>query len=155
MNNPTWLKNAMIYNVYPQSFYDTNGDGIGDLKGVEAKLDYIKSLGCNIIWMNPIFESPFRDAGYDITDFYTVAPRYGTNDDLKRLCESAKKRDMHIVLDLVAGHTSLECEWFQRSAEYDRNEYSDRYVWTNEIGDLGDGTFINGYSDRDGSYMKN
>lgn len=155
MNNPTWLKNALIYNVYPQSFYDTNGDGIGDLKGVEEKLDYIQSLGCNIIWMNPIFESPFRDAGYDITDFYKVAPRYGTNEDLKHLCAVAKNKNMHIVLDLVAGHTSLECEWFKRSAEYDQNEYSDRYVWTNEIGDLGDGTFINGYSDRDGSFMKN
>ncbi len=155
MSNPSWLKNAMIYNVYPQSFKDTNGDGIGDLKGVEENLDYIKSLGCNIVWMNPIFVSPFRDAGYDISDFYTVAPRYGTNEDLKHLCETAKSKDMHIVLDLVAGHTSLECEWFQRSAEYDRNEYSDRYIWTNAVGDLGNGAFINGYSDRDGSYMKN
>ncbi len=155
MSNPTWLKNAMIYNVYPQSFYDTNGDGIGDLKGVEEKLDYIQGLGCNIIWMNPIFVSPFRDAGYDVSDFYTVAPRYGTNEDLRRLCAKAKERGMHIVLDLVAGHTSLECEWFQRSAEYDPNEFSHRYVWTDSVGDLGDGTFINGYSDRDGSYMKN
>lgn len=79
MNNPKWLKNAIIYNVYPQSFKDTNGDGIGDLKGIIEKLDYIKDLGCNIIWLNPIFVSPFRDAGYDVTDFYKVAPRYGTN----------------------------------------------------------------------------
>lgn len=155
MGNPKWLKNAIIYNVYPQSFKDTNGDGIGDLNGVLEKLDYIKGLGANIIWMNPIFKSPFRDAGYDVTDFYKIAPRYGTQEDLKRLCAAAKERDMHIVLDLVAGHTSLECEWFQKSAEYDRNEYSNRYIWTNEIGDLGDGTFINGYSDRDGAYMKN
>ena len=153
--NISWIKNSIIYNTYPQSFMDTNGDGIGDLKGIEEKLDYIKSLGCNIVWLNPIFESPFRDAGYDVTDFYTVAPRYGTNEDLRSLCEAAKERDMHIVLDLVAGHTSLECEWFQRSAEYEPNEYTDRYVWTNEIGDLGDGTFINGYSDRNGSFMKN
>jgi glycosidase len=155
MSNPAWLKNAIIYNVYPQSFKDSDGDGIGDLKGVCEKLDYIKELGCNIIWMNPIFVSPFRDAGYDVTDFYKVAPRYGTNEDLQNLCNEAKKKGIHIVLDLVAGHTSLECEWFQRSAEYDRNEYSNRYIWTNEIGDLGDGTFINGYSDRDGAYMKN
>ena len=155
MKNIPWLKNAMIYNVYPQSFFDTNGDGIGDLKGVEAKLDYIESLGFNIIWMNPIFLSPFRDAGYDITDFYKVAPRYGTNEDLRHLCQEAKKRGIHIVLDLVAGHTSVECEWFKRSAEYDRNEYSDRYIWTNAVGDQGDGSFINGYSERDGSYMKN
>lgn len=79
MNNPKWLKNAIIYNVYPQSFKDTNGDGIGDLKGIIEKLDYIKDLGCNIIWLNPIFVSPFRDVGYDVTDFCKVAPRYGTN----------------------------------------------------------------------------
>ena len=109
MGNPTWLKNAIIYNVYPQSFKDTNGDGIGDLNGVLEKLDYIKGLGANIIWMNPIFKSPFRDAGYDVTDFYKIAPRYGTQEDLKRLCAAARERDMHIVLDLVAGHTSLEC----------------------------------------------
>ena len=151
----SWIKNSIIYNPYPQSFKDTNGDGIGDLKGIEEKLDYIKSLGCNIVWLNPIFESPFRDAGYDVTDFYRVAPRYGTNEDLRHLCAAAKERDMHIVLDLVAGHTSLECEWFQRSAEYEPNEYTDRYVWTKDVGDLGDGTFVNGYSDRNGSFMKN
>ena len=155
MGKLKWLKESIIYSVYPQSFNDTNGDGIGDLQGITEKLDYIKSLGCNIIWMNPIFESPFRDAGYDVSDFYKIAPRYGTDEDLRKLCSEAKKRDMHIILDLVAGHTALECEWFQKSAEYEKNEYSNRYIWTNEIGDLGDGTFINGYSERDGSYMKN
>ncbi len=155
MRTPKWINNAIIYNVYPQSFYDTNGDGIGDIEGVIQKLDYIKDLGCTIIWLNPMFESPFRDAGYDVSDFYKIAPRYGTNDDIKRLCDEARKRGMHIVLDLVAGHTALECEWFQKSAEYDKNEYSNRYIWTNDIGDLGDGTFVNGYSERDGSYMKN
>jgi len=155
MNKPSWLKNGIIYSLYPQSFNDSNGDGIGDLKGIEEKLDYIADLGCNIIWMNPIFESPFRDAGYDVSDFYKIAPRYGTEENLRSLCEKAKEKGLHIILDLVAGHTALECEWFQRSAEYDRNEYSNRYIWTNEIGDVGDGTFINGYSERDGSYMKN
>lgn len=155
MNKPSWLKNGIIYSVYPQSFNDSNGDGIGDLKGIEEKLDYIAELGCNIIWMNPIFESPFRDAGYDVSDFYKIAPRYGTDEDLRSLCKKAKEKGIHIILDLVAGHTALECEWFQKSAEYDKNEYSNRYIWTNEIGDLGDGTFINGYSERDGSYMKN
>ena len=155
MKTPKWLKNSIIYNVYPQSFKDTNGDGIGDIPGIIEKLDYIKDLGCNIIWINPMFESPFRDAGYDVSDFYKIAPRYGTNEDIKTLCLEARKREMHIVLDLVAGHTSLECEWFQKSAEYDKNEYSNRYIWTNDIGDMGDGTFINGYSERDGSYMKN
>lgn len=155
MKKTKWLKNGIIYSIYPQSFNDTNDDGIGDLKGIEEKLDYIKELGCNIIWMNPIFESPFRDAGYDVSNYYKIAPRYGTDEDLRSLCESAKKKGIHIILDLVAGHTALECEWFQKSAQYDKNEYSNRYIWTNEIGDLGDGTFINGYSERDGSYMKN
>lgn len=155
MANPSWLKNSIIYSVYPQSFNDTNGDGIGDLKGIEEKLDYINSLGCNIIWLNPIFESPFRDAGYDVTDYYKIAPRYGTDNDLRSLCTAAKEKGIHIILDLVAGHTSLECEWFQKSAEYDENEYTHRYIWTNSVGDLGDGTFINGYSERDGAYMKN
>jgi len=155
MKKTKWFKNSIIYSVYPQSFNDTNGDGIGDLKGIEEKLDYIKELGCNIVWMNPIFESPFRDAGYDVINFYKIAPRYGNDEDLISLCTEAKKRGIYIILDLVAGHTALECEWFQRSAEYDKNEYSNRYIWTNEIGDLGDGTFINGYSERDGSYMKN
>lgn len=155
MSNPKWLKNSIIYSVYPQSFNDTNGDGIGDLNGICEKLDYIKSLGANIIWMNPIFESPFKDAGYDVTDFYKIAPRYGTKEDLIKLCKEAKARDMHIALDLVAGHTSLECEWFQESCKYDKNQYSNRYIWTNSVSDLGDGTFINGYSERDGAYKKN
>lgn len=155
LNKKSWLENGIIYSIYPQSFNDSNGDGIGDLKGIEEKLDYIADLGCNIIWMNPIFESPFRDAGYDISNYYKIAPRYGTEEDLKSLCKKANEKGIHIILDLVAGHTALECEWFQKSAEYDKNEYSQRYIWTNDIGDLGDGTFINGYSERDGSYMKN
>lgn len=155
MSNPAWLKNAIIYNVYPQSFKDTNGDGIGDLKGIEEKLDYIQSLGCTIIWLNPIFESPFRDAGYDVTNYYRIAPRYGTEGDLRNLCKKAGEMGIKVILDLVAGHTSLECEWFQKSAEYDPNPYSNRYIWTDSVGNLGDGTFINGYSERDGAYMKN
>ena len=87
---PEWVKNKVIYNVYPQSFMDTNGDGIGDLNRIAEKLDYIKDLRCDIIWMNPIFESPFRDAGYDVTDFYKIAPRYGTNEDLRSLCKKSK-----------------------------------------------------------------
>lgn len=114
MNKPAWLKNGVIYSVYPQSFNDSNGDGIGDLKGLEEKLDYIADLGCNIIWMNPIFESPFRDAGYDVSDFYKIAPRYGTEEDLRSLCEKAKEKGIHIILDLVAGHTALECDMLVR-----------------------------------------
>ena len=80
---PKWLDNAIFYEIYPQTFLDTNGDGIGDFQGIIRKLDYIKELGCNAIWLNPCFVSPFSDAGYDVADYYTAAPRYGTNEDLK------------------------------------------------------------------------
>ena len=96
-----WLDNAIFYEIYPQSFLDTNGDGIGDFQGIIERLDYIKKLGCNAIWMNPCFASPFGDAGYDVADYYQAAPRYGTNEDLKRLFHEVHKRDMHILLDLV------------------------------------------------------
>lgn len=157
MNKPQkWLNDAVFYNIYPQSFMDSNGDGIGDLQGIIDKLDYIKNTGYTAIWLNPIYVSPFRDAGYDITDFYKVAPRYGTNDDFKRLCEEAKKRDIKVVMDLVAGHTSLECEWFQKSFLPEKNEYSDRYIWTDSVWKKGqEGSFINGLGDRDGCFMNN
>jgi maltose alpha-D-glucosyltransferase/alpha-amylase len=127
---PGWLQTAVFYQVYPQSFFDSNGDGTGDLAGITAKLDYIHSVGCNAIWINPIFESPFGDAGYDVADFYKVAPRYGANEDLKNLCAEAHKRGMHVCLDLVAGHTSIRNEWFQRSALDQPNSYSNWYIWT-------------------------
>jgi len=158
-HNPEWLEKAILYEVYPQSFYDTNGDGIGDLPGVIAKLDYIQSLGANAIWLNPCFDSPFGDAGYDVADFYKVAPRYGTNEDLRRLFEEAKKRGIRVVLDLVAGHTSVECEWFVQSARHERNEYSDWYIWTSNLFNFrGSGSrrcFIAGMSERMGGYLPN
>ena len=112
MTHPAWLDNAIFYEIYPQSFMDTNADGIGDFQGIIEKLDYIKALGCNAIWMNPCFDSPFGDAGYDVSDYYKAAPRYGTNEDLKRLFQEVHKRNMHILLDLVPGHTSIEHKWF-------------------------------------------
>jgi maltose alpha-D-glucosyltransferase/alpha-amylase len=127
---PKWLQTAVFYQVYPQSYFDSNGDGIGDLPGITAKLDYIQSVGCNAIWINPIYESPFGDAGYDVADFYKVAPRYGTNDDLKNLCAEAHKRGMHVCLDLVAGHTSIAHPWFQQSALDHPNAYSNWFIWT-------------------------
>ena len=100
-----WLDDAVFYEVYPQSFKDTNSDGIGDFGGIREKLDYIKGLGCNAIWMNPCFESPFGDAGYDVSDYYRTAARYGTNEELKKLMDEVHDRDMHILLDLVPGQT--------------------------------------------------
>lgn len=153
-NGPAWLDNAVFYEIYPQSFQDSNADGIGDFQGIIDRLDYIRELGCTAIWMNPCFASPFGDAGYDVSDYYRAAPRYGTNEDLKRLFEEVHKRDMHVLLDLVPGHTSVEHEWFQASMQAKENEYTDRYVWTDSIWKepAGYGS-LRGISDRDGSCM--
>ncbi|MBE6902521.1 MAG: glycosylase [Ruminococcaceae bacterium] len=153
---PEWLDNAIFYEIYPQSFNDTNGDGIGDFNGITEKLDYIQSLGCNALWLNPCFESPFGDAGYDVSDYYQAAPRYGTNEDLKHLFDEVHKRGMHILLDLVPGHTSVRHKWFKESMKAERNEYTDRYVWTNSIWEEPQGMgCIRGISDRDGSCAVN
>lgn len=155
-NIPAWLTNARFYEIYPQSFYDTNGDGIGDLNGITAKLDYIRELGFNAIWINPCFVSPFKDAGYDVADYYKIAPRYGTNDDLYHLVEQAHVRNMHVILDLVPGHTSDKCKWFVQSKKPQRNAYSDRYVWTKSAWHRPNGyTWVAGEADRDGCYMLN
>ena len=153
---PKWLDNAVFYEIYPQSFNDTNSDGIGDINGITEKLDYIKELGCNAIWINPCFLSPFGDAGYDVADYCTVAPRYGTNEDLVNLFNEAHKRDMHVILDLVPGHTSTEHEWFKKSMLPERNELSDRYIWTDSIWES-PGTMhcLRGMSQRDGSVALN
>lgn len=153
---PKWLDNAVFYEIYPQSFNDTNADGIGDINGITEKLDYIKDLGCNAIWINPCFKSPFGDAGYDVEDYYMVAPRYGTNEDLANLFKEAHKRDMHILLDLVPGHTSVQHEWFKQSMKAEKNEFTDRYVWTDSIWEEPQGMgCIRGISDRDGSCAVN
>ena len=101
-----WLKDTVFYEIYPQSFKDSNGDGIGDINGIIQKLDYIRSLGCNALWINPCYDSPFRDAGYDVRDYKKVAPRYGTNEDLYRLFDEAHRKGIRVLLDLVPGHTS-------------------------------------------------
>ena len=151
-----WLKDAVFYEIYPQSFYDTNGDGIGDLKGIIEKLDYIKELGCNALWINPCFDSPFKDAGYDVRDYKLIAPRYGTNADAKALFEAAHAKGIHVLLDLVPGHTSEEHAWFKESSKPEKNEYSDRYIWTDTCFSAGDGMpFIGGETDRNGTYILN
>jgi len=154
---PQWLEDAVFYQIYPQSFYDANGDGIGDIRGITQKLPYLSDLGVNAVWLNPCFVSPFQDAGYDVADYYKVAPRYGTNADLVRLFEQARRRGIRICLDLVPGHTSVDYAWFQASCRPRRNRYSDRYIWTRSVWDPGVPPlrFINGYSDRDGAYAIN
>jgi len=129
---PAWIEHASFYQIYPQSFQDSNGDGIGDIQGIINRLDYIRSIGCNTVWLNPCFHSAFMDAGYDVIDFYRVAPRYGTNDDLRTLFKEAHERGMKVVLDLVAGHSSDQSPWFTYSQQKETNPYSDRYIWTND-----------------------
>lgn len=153
---PKWLDNAVFYEIYPQSFLDTNADGIGDFQGIINKLDYIRELGFNALWINPCFLSPFGDAGYDVADYYRVAPRYGTNEDLKRLFSQAHQRGIHVLLDLVPGHTSVEHPWFRESMKPEKNPYTDRYVWTDSVWESPEGMgCLRGLSQRDGSCALN
>jgi len=125
-----WLTDAVLYEVYPQSFVDSDGDGVGDLQGVIGRLDHIASLGVDAIWFNPCFDSPFVDAGYDVSDYLKIAPRYGTNEDMAELVARAGDRGIRVILDLVAGHTSIEHPWFQRELAADgRDPQGDRYIW--------------------------
>jgi len=153
-NTPEWLTKAVFYQVYPPSFYDSNNDGIGDISGIIEKLDYIAQLGCNAIWLNPCFESAFRDGGYDISDYYKVSPRYGTNRDLINLFKQAKKRNIKVVLDLVPGHTSIDHPWFKESCKPEKNKYSDWFIWTDSHATV-DKAMVCGYCDRDANYVTN
>ena len=118
-----WWHNKVAYQIYPKSFYDTNGDGIGDLPGIISKLDYLKELGVDIIWLSPIYVSPLADQGYDIADYYSIDPRFGTMEDMDRLLAEAKKRDMYILMDLVVNHCSDEHEWFKKACEDPDGKY--------------------------------
>lgn len=158
-NCPAWLNTAVFYQIYPQTFYDSDGDGIGDLKGIITKLDYVKSLGVDGFWINPFFQSPFHDAGYDVSDYYKVAPRYGTNDDAKRMFDEAKKRNLKIIFDYVISYTSVDHPWFQESAKQEKNKFSNWYIWTNNTWlnppEVYKDSFIKGYSRRNGQFMRN
>ena len=156
---PAWLNDAVFYEIYPQSFNDSNGDGIGDFKGIEEKLDYLESLGVNAIWMNPCYESSFFDAGYDVKDHCKTAPRYGSNDDLQRLFDAVHARGMHILLDLIPGHTAIDHPWFKESCKDEENEYTHRYIWRTggPWGPQYKGTaaFLCGVSERPGAFAVN
>ena len=152
---PAWLENAVLYQVYPQSYQDSDGDGVGDLAGLVSRLDYIESLGVDAIWLNPVFDSPFADAGYDIRDFRKVAPRYGSNADLERLFREARERGMRVVLDLVAGHSSDEHAWFESSSRSDAGEHADYYIWTNTKLIPEFGMMVRSKHRRAGYYRKN
>ncbi|MCS4535720.1 alpha-amylase family glycosyl hydrolase [Corynebacterium sp. HS2168-gen11] len=156
MTSHTWLHDAVFYQLYPQSFNDTNHDGIGDLPGITAKLPYLAELGINAIWINPIFDSPFLDAGYDIRDYYTIAPRYGALSDLHTLVDAAHNLNIKILLDLVPGHTSDQHPWFQNSRTTTQTPDDDRYIWTNSwFGNASGLPFVAGVAPRNGCYVLN
>ena len=156
---PAWVHDAVFYEIYPQTFKDSNGDGVGDLPGIIEKLGYVKSLGVSAIWLNPFYESPFRDAGYDVSDYYKVAPRYGSIDDARRLFAEAHRLGLRVIIDFVPGHTSIDHPWFKDSARADRNSHSNWYIWTDRTWfsgiDRNQYSFIQGYSERDGCYLTN
>lgn len=153
----SWLRNAVFYEIYPQSFRDSNADGIGDIQGIIEKLDYIKSVGCNALWINPWYDSPFKDAGYDVRDYKKIAPRYGTLEDAKALFRAAHEKGIHVLIDMVPGHTSEEHIWFQKSGmEVPDETYADRYIWTENAFCRADGMpFIGGEMPRDATYVIN
>ncbi len=118
-----WWQDKVAYQIYPKSFYDSNGDGIGDIPGIISKLDYLKDLGIDIIWLSPCYSSPLADEGYDISDYYNIDPRFGTMDDMEQLIAEAKKRNMYILMDLVVNHCSDEHEWFKKACEDPDGKY--------------------------------
>lgn len=125
----SWYKEMSVYQIWTRSFLDGDGDGVGDLKGVLSKLDYIKSLGVDAIWFSPIYKSPQKDYGYDISDYRQIAPEYGTMDDFKAILDGAHERGLKVIMDLVVNHTSDQHEWFKESLKGEDNPYHDYYIW--------------------------
>ena len=128
-NNEKWWKKAVVYQIYPKSFQDTNGDGFGDLQGIIKRLDYLETLGINAIWLSPVFKSPQADNGYDISDYRDIDPTFGSLDDMEELINEAKKHNIRIMMDLVLNHSSNEHRWFKEAKKSKDNPYHDYYIW--------------------------
>ena len=128
-----WWKESVVYQIYPRSFKDSNGDGIGDIPGIIEKLDYLKELGVNVLWISPMLESPQDDNGYDISDYRRIYKEYGTMEDYEKLLEEAHKRGIKILMDLVVNHTSDEHNWFIESRKSKDNPYRDYYIWREPV----------------------
>lgn len=133
MENKKWWKETVVYQIYPRSFQDSNGDGIGDLKGIVSRLDYLQELGIGAIWLSPVCKSPQDDYGYDISDYQDIDPMFGSLDDMESLIHEAGKRDIRIIMDLVLNHTSDEHPWFQEAKKGKDNPYHDYYVWRDGV----------------------
>lgn len=127
-----WWHKATIYQIYPRSFMDSNNDGIGDLRGIISKLDYLEKLGINAIWLSPVYQSPMDDNGYDISDYRAIADIFGNMDDMEELLDEAKKRDIRIIMDLVVNHTSDEHAWFIEARDNQASPKRDYYIWRKE-----------------------
>ena len=126
-------KNNIIYQIYPRSFKDSSGNGVGDLKGIIEKVDYIKDLGIDYVWISPFFKSPQHDFGYDVEDYREVDPLFGSKDDLRKLIDTFHNKNLKVMIDLVLSHTSTEHKWFKLSNSKDKNPYTDWYVWSKGI----------------------
>ncbi|AUA19440.1 alpha-glucosidase [Streptococcus suis] len=131
-----WWKKSVIYQIYPRSFQDSNGDGIGDIRGIISRLDYLYELGIDAIWLSPVYQSPMDDNGYDISDYQGIAPEFGTMEDMEELIAEGHKRNIKIIMDLVLNHTSDEHFWFQEALKGPDNPYYDYYVWADEPNEL-------------------
>lgn len=131
MMNNEWYKKSVVYQIYPKSFNDSNNDGIGDINGIIEKLDYIKNLGVDVIWLTPIYVSPQKDNGYDIADYYNIDPLFGTMKDFENLLKEVHGRGMKLIMDMVVNHTSTEHNWFKEALKGEENPYHDFYIWKN------------------------
>ncbi|WOD62427.1 alpha,alpha-phosphotrehalase [Niallia taxi] len=127
--NKTWWEKAVVYQIYPKSFNDTTGSGVGDIQGIVEKLDYLNKLGVDVIWLTPIYASPQKDNGYDISDYFSIHPEYGTMDDFDHLLGEAHKKGIKVIMDIVVNHTSTEHEWFKQAASSKDNPYRNYYIW--------------------------
>ena len=128
-----WWKNTVVYQVYPKSFQDSNADGIGDIRGIMNRLDYLENLGITALWLNPVYCSPGIDNGYDISDYEQIDPMYGSMADMQLLIDEAQKRGIKIIMDLVVNHTSDKHPWFVKSRQDRTNKYHDYYVWRDPV----------------------
>ena len=133
MMSSNWFKDAVVYQIYPRSFQDSNNDGIGDLNGIKQRLPYLKKLGVDVLWLNPIYRSPDVDNGYDIADYEAIHPDFGTMDDFEQLLSAIHENQMKLLMDLVVNHTSDQHKWFQESKKSQDNPYADYYIWRDPV----------------------